>query len=67
MNSAVVSGKKIWKSNGTLKSHMDGVRGLYFHPSQKLLVSASEDSTLKVWDLNKHSDAIDPYITLRGH
>lgn len=46
---------------------MDGVRGLYFHPIEKLLVSASEDGTLKVWDLSTHCDHIDPYITLRGH
>lgn len=46
---------------------MDAVRGLYFHPLEKLLVSASEDGTVKVWDLSHQCENIDPYITLRGH
>lgn len=66
-NAAAVNSKKIWKTKGTLKSHMDSVRGLYFHPIEKLLVSASEDGTLKVWDLAHQCENIDPYITLRGH
>lgn len=30
---------------------MDSVRGLYFNSSMNSLVSASEDCTIKVWDM----------------
>jgi striatin 1/3/4 len=59
----IQTGKKVWKSKCTLKSHMDGVRGLYFSESQDVLVSASEDGSLKVWDMETN----DPYVSLRGH
>lgn len=35
-----------------LKSHIDCVRGIYHVPQTETLVTASEDCTLKVWDLN---------------
>ncbi|KAF4519719.1 hypothetical protein B566_EDAN003969 [Ephemera danica] len=31
--------------------HDNWVRGLSFHPGGKFLVSASDDKTLRVWDL----------------
>ena len=34
-------------------SHFDGVRSLAFHPQNTLLVTASEDSTLKLWNVQK--------------
>jgi len=34
-----------------LLSHLDGVRTLAFHPTLPLLLSGSEDATLKVWNL----------------
>ena len=34
----------------TLKDHSDAIYGLSFHPSGKLLASASADRTVKVWD-----------------
>ncbi|MBX9579199.1 MAG: WD40 repeat domain-containing protein [Gemmataceae bacterium] len=34
----------------TLKDHSDTIYGLSFHPSGKLLASASADRTVKVWD-----------------
>ena len=56
---------------------MDGVRGLHFIKRMDALVSASEDCTLKVWDLSRfttqennqipQSAEIEPYVTLRGH
>jgi striatin 1/3/4 len=66
------------KTRCTLKSHVDGVRGLQFIQGIDALVSASEDCTLKVWDLSKftcepalshqqQAAEIEPYVTLRGH
>jgi len=57
---------------------VDGVRGLHFIQGIDALVSASEDCTLKVWDLSRFTTQssqtpqncnmdIDPYMTLRGH
>mmetsp|Transcript_41096 Transcript_41096/g.39612 ORF Transcript_41096/g.39612 Transcript_41096/m.39612 type:complete len:114 (+) Transcript_41096:64-405(+) len=59
----------------SLKSHMDGVRGLHLIPSLNSLVSASEDCTIKVWDVARFFTLKDiegvhnfePYLTLRGH
>lgn len=57
---------------------MDVVRCLQFMPESGTLVSASEDCTIKLWDLegqlapteNQAPSAIndmEPYMTLRGH
>jgi WD40 repeat protein len=35
-----------------LRSHMDSVRMVAFHPSDALIVTASEDKTVKVWPLD---------------
>lgn len=49
---------------------MDAVRGVHF-TSQNQMVSASEDCTLKVWDLqhvlSSQQVDIEPVMTLRGH
>lgn len=34
-------------------SHFDGVRSLAFHPVDPVLITASEDHTLKLWNLQK--------------
>ncbi len=36
-----------------LFSHFDGVRSLTFHPVEPVLITASEDHTLKLWNLQK--------------
>ncbi|KAJ8369023.1 hypothetical protein SKAU_G00090510 [Synaphobranchus kaupii] len=66
--------KKTWNPRFTLRSHFDAIRALTFHPSQAVLLSASEDGTLKLWNLNKamHSKknaALDfePIYTFRAH
>jgi len=47
---------------------MDSVRGLHFVPNLNALVSASEDCTIKVWDMQGISENdLEPYVTLRGH
>ncbi|KAJ7984308.1 hypothetical protein DPEC_G00363380 [Dallia pectoralis] len=55
-------------------SHFDAIRGLTFHPSQAVLLTASEDGTLKLWNLNKamHSKKnaaldVEPIYTFRAH
>lgn len=45
--------KKTWNPRFTLRSHFDAIRALTFHPSQAVLLTASEDGTLKLWNLNK--------------
>ncbi|XP_048455847.1 striatin-3 isoform X7 [Rhincodon typus] len=45
--------RKTWNPKYTLRSHFDGVRALVFHPVEPVLVTASEDHTLKLWNLQK--------------
>uniref|UniRef100_A0A8C9NAX6 Striatin 3 n=1 Tax=Serinus canaria TaxID=9135 RepID=A0A8C9NAX6_SERCA len=45
--------RKTWNPKYTLRSHFDGVRALAFHPVEPVLVTASEDHTLKLWNLQK--------------
>eukprot|EP00002_Diphylleia_rotans_P009355 TRINITY_DN1947_c0_g2_i1.p1 TRINITY_DN1947_c0_g2~~TRINITY_DN1947_c0_g2_i1.p1 ORF type:complete len:675 (+),score=143.54 TRINITY_DN1947_c0_g2_i1:58-2082(+) len=66
-----------WKNRYTLRSHFDGVRGVAFHHTDPLLVSASEDGTAKLWNLRYvgsvgtkktiNSPDIEPIFTYRGH
>ena len=35
----------------TLAGHDNWVRGIVFHPGGKYMISASDDKTLRVWDL----------------
>jgi striatin 1/3/4 len=54
---------------------MDAIRGISFVPSINALISASEDCTLKVWDVAKFNSLkeiegvsnFEPYLTMRGH
>ncbi|KAF6278705.1 WD repeat and SOCS box containing 2 [Rhinolophus ferrumequinum] len=61
---------KIWEVQTgllllNLSGHQDVVRDLSFTPSGSLiLVSASRDKTLRIWDLNKHGKQIQ---VLSGH
>ncbi|XP_063061957.1 striatin-4 [Engraulis encrasicolus] len=66
--------KKTWNPRFTLRSHFDAIRALTFHPSQPVLLSAAEDGTLKLWNLNKamHSKKnaaldVEPIYTFRAH
>lgn len=49
--------RKSWNPKFTLRSHFDSVRSLAFHPVEPLLVTASEDQTLKLWNLHKTAPA----------
>ncbi|XP_061915769.1 striatin-4-like [Entelurus aequoreus] len=66
--------KKTWNPRFTLRSHFDAIRALTFHPTQAVLLTASEDGTLKLWNLNKamHSKKnaaldVEPIYTFRAH
>ncbi|XP_049323351.1 striatin-4 isoform X1 [Astyanax mexicanus] len=66
--------KKTWNPRFTLRSHFDAIRALTFHPSEAVLLTASEDGTLKLWNLNKamHSKKnaaldVEPVYTFRAH
>ena len=61
--------KQSWTPKISLKSHLDGVRGVYF-VNKNVLASVSEDCTVKLWDCKgflNDSDSFDPFLTLRGH
>lgn len=45
--------RKTWNAKYTLRSHFDGVRALAFHPVDPVLITASEDRSLKLWNLQK--------------
>lgn len=49
--------RKTWNPKFTLRSHFDGIRGLAFHPVEPVLITASEDHTLKMWNLQKTAPA----------
>jgi len=66
--------RKTWSAKYTLRSHFDGVRALGFHPSEPVLITASEDQTLKLWNLQKTIPAkksaaldVEPVYTFRAH
>lgn len=66
--------RKTWNAKYTLRSHFDGVRALVFHPQDSVLVTASEDHTLKLWNLHKTAPTkkttgldVEPLYTFRAH
>ncbi|XP_032071067.1 striatin isoform X3 [Thamnophis elegans] len=66
--------RKTWNPKFTLRSHFDGIRSLAFHPIEPVLITASEDHTLKMWNLQKTSPAkkstsldVEPIYTFRAH
>ncbi|XP_051802228.1 striatin-like isoform X1 [Acanthochromis polyacanthus] len=66
--------RKTWNPKFTLRSHFDSVRSLAFHPVEPVLVTASEDQTLKLWNLQKTAPAkkcaaldVEPIYTFRAH
>ncbi|XP_063699041.1 striatin-3-like [Culicoides brevitarsis] len=66
--------RKTWNAKYTLRSHFDCVRALAFHPEEPVLITGSEDHTLKLWNLQKTVPAkksasldVEPLYTFRGH
>ncbi|XP_043285856.1 striatin-3 isoform X1 [Venturia canescens] len=66
--------RKTWNAKYTLRSHFDSVRALVFHPTDPVLITASDDHTLKLWNLQKTVPAkksasldVEPLYTFRSH
>ncbi|XP_017766220.1 PREDICTED: striatin-3 [Eufriesea mexicana] len=66
--------RKTWNAKYTLRSHFDAVRALVFHPIDPVLITASDDHTLKLWNLHKTLPAkksasldVEPLYTFRSH
>ncbi|TNN16217.1 Striatin [Schistosoma japonicum] len=73
-NATLVQKPTTWTAKYTLRSHFDAIRGIVFHPSESVLVTCSEDHTLKLWNLNKTIQTkkssmfdVEPIYTFRGH
>ncbi|KAG5830988.1 hypothetical protein ANANG_G00299110 [Anguilla anguilla] len=69
-----VHAEKTWNPKFTLRSHFDAIRGLAFHPVEPVLVTASDDHTLKMWNLHKTAPVkknaaldVEPIYTFRAH
>jgi coatomer protein complex subunit alpha (xenin) len=39
----------------TFRGHFNNVSCVIFHPRQELIISNSEDKTIRVWDISKRS------------
>lgn len=46
---------RLWRPKFTLRNHLDCVRALAFHPNELRIISASEDATIKYWNLEQVS------------
>ena len=66
----------LWKSKKVLRSHLDAVRAISFLQNEMTLLSASDDNTIKFWNLDagtlnqpatKSGTDSQPLVTFRGH
>lgn len=46
-----------WTAKYTLRGHFDAVRAVIFHHADQVLLTGSEDCTLRVWSLSKRVQA----------
>lgn len=67
---------QLWKSKKVLCSHLDAVRAVAFLQNEMTLLSASDDNTIKFWNLDagtlnqpaaKSGTDSQPIVTFRGH
>ncbi|KAI9203110.1 WD40-repeat-containing domain protein [Polychytrium aggregatum] len=66
----------VWKQEHALRSHLDSVRCIDFHPMEGFIFTGSEDNTVKIWNLsdiigkrpeNRMNPDVEPVYTIRGH
>jgi platelet-activating factor acetylhydrolase IB subunit alpha len=62
---------KLWDGRGTLIKtligHDNWIRGLVFHPGGKYLLSASDDKTIRCWDLTQEGRCVKTVEDAHGH
>lgn len=46
-----------WTAKYTLRSHFDAIRAVVFHHTEQILLTGSEDCTLRLWSLAKRVQA----------
>ena len=59
-----------WAPSFVLRAHLDCVRALAFTETHPALVSASDDGSVKLWNLRKLTrgrDDVEPVFSYRGH
>ena len=67
------SGVTLWSQKHLLRNHLDEVRDIVFHDTEAAFVSASDDCTLKMWNVGamggsrRSSPDYEPIYTFRGH
>ena len=61
--------RKDWKVNQDLRNHLDVVQAISFHQTKLRLASASEDMTVKLWDIDPNAKKLstEPVVTYHGH
>ncbi|KZZ97009.1 Dynein regulator [Ascosphaera apis ARSEF 7405] len=62
---------KLWDSRGTLIKTLNGhdnwIRALLFHPGGKYLLSASDDKSIRCWDLTQEGKCVRTISEAHGH
>lgn len=71
---AAAKASPAWTAKYTLRGHFDAIRAVTFHHADQILLTGSEDCTLRVWSLAKRVQAkksscldVEPVYTCRGH
>ncbi|KAJ3364310.1 hypothetical protein GGF32_002282 [Allomyces javanicus] len=63
----VTTSQSAYRLRSMLRHHVDVVRMVDFHPSDPIMVSGSEDMTVKVWSLQRAKKDTEAFATFRGH
>ncbi|KAJ3352981.1 hypothetical protein GGF32_003234 [Allomyces javanicus] len=66
-SNGTASSSLYWRPRLQLQHHLDAVRMVEYHPTDPVLASASEDGTVKLWNLPSRARRdVEPYLTLRS-